>query len=96
MLLQKYDDFLELLVFYLLINNALIHAALTAPSFGNLCMMISSFTLMCFLCSSEYRMFLSHIPIRHLNVPPFFSVINYALNNSPNTVKFSFPRSDIV
>ena len=26
----------------------------------------------------------------------FFSVINFVQRNSPNTVKFNFPRSDIV
>ena len=37
---------------FLSFNIALIHVALTAPSFGNLCMMISPSTLLCFLCSS--------------------------------------------
>ena len=89
---QKYKDILELPVLKL----ALIHAVLAAPTFGNLCMMISPFTLLCFLCSSGYRMSLSHIPITYLECVPFFSVFNYAQKNSRNTVKFNLPRSDIV
>ena len=51
---------------FLSFNVALIQSALTTPSFGNLCMMISPSTWLCFLCSSGYRMSLSHIPITHL------------------------------
>ena len=44
-----YEDFLELPICFLPFIIALVHAAFTAPSFGNLCMMISPSTLLCFL-----------------------------------------------
>ena len=40
---KKYKYFFELL--FISLNIALIHAVLTAPFFGNLCMMISLFKL---------------------------------------------------
>ena len=43
-----------------------IHAAFTALSFGDLCMMISPSALLRFLCSSGYCMPLSHMSVRHL------------------------------
>ena len=36
------------------------------------------------------------MPITHLEYFPFFSVIKYVPRNSPNTVKFNCPGSDIV
>ena len=54
----KYEDFLELTVFYLF-NITLIHASFTAPSF---CVHDDiSIHILCFLCISGYCMSLSHI-----------------------------------
>ena len=50
--------------------NCFLPAAFRAPSFGNLCMIISPSTLLCFLWSSGYCMSLSHIPITHLECFP--------------------------
>ena len=60
----------------------------TAPSFSNLCMMISP----SIFAAPGYCMSLSHIPATHP------SVINYVQKNSLNTVKFNFPKpkSDVV
>ena len=54
--LQKYEDFLELPIQPFSI--ALIYAALTAKTVGNLCMMISPSTLLCFL---------SHVVAKYTN-----------------------------
>ena len=58
---EKYSDYLGLDWLYLFMiylflpfNIVLSHAAFTAPSFGNLCMMISPSTLLCLLCSPGY------------------------------------------
>ena len=74
--------------------NIVIHADFTPPSFG---MMISPSTLLRFLCSFGYCMSLSHMSITHLECfpMPFCSVTNYVQRDSPNTVKFNFPISDI-
>ena len=48
----------------------LVHAAFTAPSFSNLCIMISPSILLCFLYSSGYCMSLSHIPVTDLEYFP--------------------------
>ena len=82
--LSFYEDFLELPAFYLLIDSAL-----TAPSFGNLCIIISPSTLL-------YRVSLSHISIAHLECFLIFSIFNHIKKNSPNTVNFNLPGSDVV
>ena len=55
---------------FLPFNIVLIHEAFTAPSFGNLCMMISTSTLLHFSCSSWYCMSLTHMLITHLECFP--------------------------
>ena len=55
---------------FLPFNIVLIYAALTAPSFGNLCMMISPSTLSSFLCSPGYCMLFSHMSITRLECFP--------------------------
>ena len=55
---------------FLPFNTVLIHAPFTAPSFDNLCMMISPSTLLHFLRSSGYCMSLTHMSITHLECFP--------------------------
>ena len=82
MLLRKYEELIEFNCF-LPFNIMFIHTAFTAPSFSNLCKMISPPTLLCFFAEPGYCMRVSHMTITHLE---WF----------PNTIKFNFPRSDIV
>ena len=85
-------------IFYLLI-----HSALAAPSFGNFCALLYLHSLYCTaLFMQQWRV--SHIIVTYINntyfntynVSPFFSVLNYIKKNSPDTVKYNFPGSDIV